>query len=112
MRSKAETYGLSTLTPAQLEKVKEDVTLLFRMMLLHSHRRALQGGMVRKDVFCIRTAPRPKRISFQSRCGATWIHEYLKNGRVQKLCCQVWAAHTNFEQGACGHIKPKPTLPL
>ena len=75
MRSKAETYGLSTLTPAQLEKVKEDVTLLFRMMLLHSIAEHYKVGWCEKMLFALEQPQDPKEYRSNQDVGR---HGYMR----------------------------------
>ena len=60
VRSEAEPYGLSTLSPAQLEKVEEDVTLLFRMMLLYSIAEHYKVGWCEKVLFALEQPQDPR----------------------------------------------------
>ena len=109
LRSEEQPYGMIGISPRQQEMVEEDVTLMLRMKLLYMTAEHYKP-MERLQVMFGMEQPQDPREYRSSE--DVEKHRYMSVWRTQ-----AWQSFqerykmqlTNFEQGAFGHCKPKPT---
>ena len=109
VRSEQEPYGLSSLSPQQRSWVEDDVVLMFRMKLLYMTATQNKPSWCDQVLFAMEQPQDPKEYRSEEDVKK---HQYMSVWRTA-----AWRAFqekyqmmlTPFEQGAYGHVKPKPT---
>ena len=109
VRSEQEPYGLSSLSPQQRSWVEDDVVLMFRMKLLYMTATQNKPSWCDQVLFAMEQPQDPKEYRSEEDVKK---HQYMSVWRTA-----AWRAFqekyqltlTSFEQGAYGHVKPKPT---
>ena len=109
VRSEMEPYGLSTLTPQQRSWVEDDVVLMFRMKLLYMMAVQNKPSWCEQVLFAMEQPQDPKEYRSEEDI---LKHQYMSVWRTaawRGFQHKYQLTMTSFEQGAYGHVKPKPT---
>ena len=109
LRSECEPYGLESLTFQQAQQVHDDTVLLCRMKLLYMVAQHCKPAQVPKVLFGMEQPQDPQEYRSTEDVA---VHGYMSVFRTeawQHFQQQYHLQRCNFEQGAFGHLKVKPT---
>ncbi|CAL1144503.1 unnamed protein product [Cladocopium goreaui] len=109
VRSEEEPFGLSTLTPQQREWVEDDVTMMFRMKLLYMTAEHHKPAWCNKVLFAMEQPQDPCEYRSQQDVNKYKFMSVWRTTAWKHFQEKYELVITSFEQGAYGHVKPKPT---
>ena len=109
VRSEEEPYGLASLSPQQRQWVEDDIAMFFRMKLIYMIAVHHKPDWCDKVLFGLEQPQDPKEYRSEQDIQQ---HQYMSVWRMaswQHFQEKYKLMRTSFEQGAFGHVKPKPT---
>ena len=109
VRSEEFPYGLEELSQRQRDSVEDDVTLLFRMKLLYMIAAQHKPKFCKKVLFGLEQPQDPKEYRPKEEVQRKKYMSIFRTQEWQRFQEAHELQMTNFEQGAFGHCRPKPT---
>ena len=109
LRSESEPYGLESLTFQQAQQVHDDTVLLCRMKLLYMAAQHCKPAQVPKVLFGMEQPQDPQEYRSTEDIAAHGYMSVFRAEAWQHFQQQYHLQRCNFEQGAFGHLKVKPT---
>ena len=109
VRSEEEPYGLASLSPQQKQWVEDDIAMFFGMKLIYMIAVHHKPDWCDKVLFGLEQPQDPKEYRSEQDIQQYQYMSVWRMASWQHFQEKYKLMRTSFEQGAFGHVKPKPT---
>ena len=109
VRSEEEPYGLASLSPQQKQWVEDDIAMFFGMKLIYMIAAHHKPDWCDKVLFGLEQPQDPKEYRSEQDIQQYQYMSVWRMASWQHFQEKYKLMRTSFEQGAFGHVKPKPT---
>ena len=109
LRTEEHPYGLPSLSSADLELVRNDSVLLFRMLALYVLREDVRLPVEPQTALAIEQPEDPARYRPEEEVEAKGFMSIWRTKEWEAFATKYQVRLLHFDQGPMGHIKRKPT---